>query len=215
MGGANNQGAQGGQAMGRPMWGAFGSGMAGGASGAAGAPGWRRDADAQRAPQGDSASHDEYGAAYGPQGEQADDAYIHALTSPFAEGAAADVNDGDDDGDLALGDAPAGMASGALLGETQRRTQTRQLIREFLRAVPRGEPETALSFLGMDGEAHTVTRAQMSAAIDRLRPRQRQIMRLGVEERRPRQEVCAYLRNISIKTFERDQVEALDILSQL
>jgi len=214
MSGVNDRGTRGGPAVGRPMWGTFGSGMAGGAGGAAGAPRWRRNADTQHTPQGDSGA-DEYGADYGPQGDQADDAYVHALTSPFAEGAAADVGDGDTDGDLALGDAPVGMASGALLGETQRRTQTRQLIREFLRAVPRGEPETALSFLGMDGEAHTVTRAQMSAAIDRLRPRQRQIMRLGVEERRPRQEVCAYLRNISIKTFERDQVEALDILSQL
>ena len=51
--------------------------------------------------------------------------------------------------------------------------------------------------------------------IDRLRPRQRQILRLGVEERWPRAKVCAYLHNISMKTFERDQVEGLDILMQL
>ncbi len=190
-----------------------------GASGASGTPGWRRDADAQRAPHGDS-NGEGYGAPDAAQGEQADDAYVHALTAPFAEGfaegALADVSENDEEGELGvLGDAPAGMASGELLGEAQRRSQTRQLIREFLRAVPRSEAETTLTFLGADGEAHVVARAQMSAAIDRLRPRQRQIMRLGVEERWPRQKVCAYLRNISLKTFERDQVEALDILSQL
>jgi len=202
--------------MGKPLWGSFMASSASGASGAAGTPGWRRGADAQRAPQGDSGG--EYGAGYGPQGDQADDAYVHALTAPFADGAegVADVaDDGDDEGELMRDEAPAGMASGALLAEAQRRTQTRQLIREFLRAVPRGEPETTLTFLGADGAAHVVSRAQMSAAIDRLRPRQRQIMRLGVEARWPRQKVCAYLRNISIKTFERDQVEALDMLSQL
>ena len=210
---ANDRGTQRGQMMGQAKWGTFMT------SGTTGTPGWRRDADAQRAPQGDygdygdnGGSGDEYGAGYGPQGDQADDAYVHALTAPFAEGAA-DV--ADDEGELTMDEAPAGMASGALLGEAQRRTQTRQLIREFLRAVPRGEPETTLTFLGMDGEAHVVSRAQMSAAIDRLRPRQRQIMRLGVEARWPRQKVCAYLRNISIKTFERDQVEALDIHAQL
>ena len=121
------------------------------------------------------------------------------------------AGDGDE---LATGDADQ-MVGVVTLSEARRRAQTRQLIREFLRAVPRAEPETPLAFLRADGEARVIRRRELSAAIDRLRPRQRQIVRLGIEERWPRQKVCAYLRNISIKTFERDQVEALDILSQL
>ncbi|HEU5348115.1 MAG TPA: hypothetical protein VFU63_05840 [Ktedonobacterales bacterium] len=97
----------------------------------------------------------------------------------------------------------------------QQRAHTRQLIREFLRAVPRSETETTLVIVRTDGEQRLLTRAQLSAAIDRLRPRQRQIVRLALEERWPRQRVCEYLHNISIKTLERDQVEALDILAEL
>lgn len=107
------------------------------------------------------------------------------------------------------------LAGAGVLSEGQRRTYARRLIREFLRAVPRAEPETMLAFLRPDGEARMITRRELSAAIDRLRPRQRQIVRLGIEERWPRQKVCAYLHDISIKTFERDQVEALDLLTQL
>jgi hypothetical protein len=95
------------------------------------------------------------------------------------------------------------------------RVRARKLIREFLRAVPRTEPEATLAFVRPDGTPCTLKRAELSAAIDRLRPRQRQILRLGVEERWPRAKVCAYLHNISMKTFERDQVEGLDILMQL
>ncbi|HEX6544637.1 MAG TPA: hypothetical protein VF040_22965 [Ktedonobacterales bacterium] len=95
------------------------------------------------------------------------------------------------------------------------RAHTRQLIREFLRAVPRSETETTLVIVRPDGEQRLFTRAQLSTAIDRLRPRQRQIVRLALEERWPRQRVCEYLHNISIKTLERDQVEALDILAEL
>ncbi len=116
-----------------------------------------------------------------------------------------------------LADAEQAEQSGGagVLSEAQRRAHTRRLIREFLRAVPRAEPETTLAFLRPDGEARMITRRELSAAIDRLRPRQRQIVRLGIEERWPRQKVCAYLHDISIKTFERDQVEALDLLAQL
>lgn len=99
--------------------------------------------------------------------------------------------------------------------EWRQRAHTRQLIREFLRAVPRSETETALVIVRRDGEQRLFTRAQLSTAIDRLRPRQRQIVRLALEERWPRQRVCEYLHNISIKTLERDQVEALDILAEL
>lgn len=103
----------------------------------------------------------------------------------------------------------------APLTEAMRRAQTRALIREFLRAVPRGEENAVLPLVRSDGMTRMLTRAQLSTAIDRLRPRQRQIVRLGIEERWPRQKVCAYLRGISMKTLERDQAEALDILAQL
>jgi hypothetical protein len=95
------------------------------------------------------------------------------------------------------------------------RIRARKLIREFLRAVPRAEPEATIAIIRPDGVTRILTRAELSTAIDRLRPRQRQIIRLGVEERWARSKVCAYLHNISMKTFERDQVEALDILIQL
>lgn len=109
---------------------------------------------------------------------------------------------------------PSGAPSDVLDAMTQR-AYVRQLIREFLRAVPRAEPEVTLALVRADGTQHLLTRAQFSAAIDRLRPRQRQIVRLTIEERWPRQKVCEYLHHISIKTLERDQVEALDILAAL
>ena len=92
---------------------------------------------------------------------------------------------------------------------------SRQIIREFLRAVPRARADAVLVFTRPDGTSRTITRGQLSAAIDRLRPRQRIIVRLGVEERWPRQRVCAYLNNLSLKTYERDHQEALVILSEL
>jgi hypothetical protein len=95
------------------------------------------------------------------------------------------------------------------------RVRARKMIREFLRAVPRAETEATLAIIRPDGVTRIYTRAELSAAIDRLRPRQRQIIRLGVEERWSRAKVCAYLHDISLKTFERDQVEALDILATL
>jgi hypothetical protein len=107
-----------------------------------------------------------------------------------------------------------GSAATALT-EAMRRAQTRALIREFLRAVPRGEESAVLPLVRADGVTRLLTRTQLTTAIDRLRPRQRQIVRLGIEERWPRQKVCAYLRGISMKTLERDQAEALDILAQL
>lgn len=95
------------------------------------------------------------------------------------------------------------------------RFQGRQLIREFLSSVPRTESETTLTFLRQDGTTRVLTRAQLSAAIDLLRPRQRQIVRLTAEERWNHKQVCAYLNNISLRTVERDLAEALDILAQL
>ncbi len=95
------------------------------------------------------------------------------------------------------------------------RLQARHLIREFLSAVPRSESETTLTLLRLDGTRRTLTRAQLSTAIDRLRPRQRQILRLAVEACWSQEEVCAYLNHISARTLQRDQAEALDLLAQL
>lgn len=111
--------------------------------------------------------------------------------------------------------AARGATTATPLTEAMRRAQTRALIREFLRAVPRAEEGAVLPLVRPDGVTRLLTRAQLTTAIDRLRPRQRQIVRLGIEERWPRQKVCAYLRGISMKTLERDQAEALDILAQL
>jgi hypothetical protein len=107
---------------------------------------------------------------------------------------------------------PVGIDTSSLQWQ---RAHTRQVIREFLRAIPRSEPEATLALVRPDGTTRVFTRAELSAAIDRLRPRMRQIVRLALEERWPRQKVCDYLKGISIKTFERDQVEALDILANL
>jgi hypothetical protein len=48
-----------------------------------------------------------------------------------------------------------------------------------------------------------------------MRPCQKQIIRLAVEERRTQEEVCALLYGISLRTLQRDQAEALDLLAQL
>ena len=99
---------------------------------------------------------------------------------------------------------------------SSRHGRARQLLCEALQAAPRSDPEATLTLLRPeDGTPRMRTRAQLSDAIDRLRPRQRQILRLAVEERWPRVRVCAYLHNISLPTFERDQLEAFDLLMQL
>ncbi|MGZ3581640.1 MAG: hypothetical protein ACXWP6_02715 [Ktedonobacterales bacterium] len=94
------------------------------------------------------------------------------------------------------------------------RFYTRRLIQEFLTSVPRSEPEARLTFLRLDGTLRVLTRAEFSAIIDNLRPRQRQLVRLAIEERWPRQRVCDYLQ-ISLKTFERHHQEVLDLLAQM
>jgi hypothetical protein len=104
---------------------------------------------------------------------------------------------------------------GDLRDELWLRFRARRVIREFLRSVPRSEPEAALAFLAPDGQMRLVTRGELSEAIDQMRPRMRQVIRLGIEEGWPRGKVCAYLHDISMKTFERDQMEGLDFLSEL
>jgi hypothetical protein len=95
------------------------------------------------------------------------------------------------------------------------RLEVRHLIREFLSVVPRSQESAILTFPRPDGTPRTLSRAELSAAIDRMRPRQKQIIRLAVEERHSQEEVCALLNGISLRTLQRDQAEALDLLAQL
>ncbi len=88
----------------------------------------------------------------------------------------------------------------------------RMVVREFLEAVPRSQAQASIALVRPDGTTRVFTRGEFSAAVDALRPRMRQIVRLAVEERWSRQRVCGYLNNISIKTFERDHAEAFDAL---
>src|SRR5690349_2857331 len=73
-------------------------------------------------------------------------------------------------------------SEGTVTYEVWVRMRARRLLREFLRAVPRGEAEATIAILRADGVNRIYTRGELSAAIDRLRPRQRQIVRLAIEE---------------------------------
>ncbi len=95
-----------------------------------------------------------------------------------------------------------------------RRHYARQLIRAFLRSVPRTEADATLVFPRPDGMDRDVTRAELTPAIERLHPRPRQVMPLAVEERWPRRRASEYLR-ISLKTYERDLTAGLDTLAQI
>jgi hypothetical protein len=55
------------------------------------------------------------------------------------------------------------------------RQPPRQPLREFLRAVRREDSEAELALVHPDGSIRLVTRAELSAAIDALRPRQRRL----------------------------------------
>jgi hypothetical protein len=114
------------------------------------------------------------------------------------------------------GNAPVGPQGGVtdVDSSSWRRMRARNLIREFLRSTPRTEAEEEFTFHRPDGAARTVTRADLSAAVDRMRPRMRRIIRLAVEEHWSRKRVCEHL-GISIKTYERDHVEALDALVEM
>ena len=90
----------------------------------------------------------------------------------------------------------------------------RLVVREFLEAVPRAQAQVCIALVRPDGTTRVFTRGEFSAAVDAMRPRMRQIVRLAVEERWTRQRVCDYLNNISIKTFERDHAEAFDALME-
>jgi hypothetical protein len=87
-------------------------------------------------------------------------------------------------------------------------------LREFLRATPREEANSQLELLGLfeDTPVVIVTRAQLTASIEKLRPEVRQVIRLTLEERWTRKEAQDYLHGISERTLEREQVAGLDEL---
>ena len=93
--------------------------------------------------------------------------------------------------------------------------QARLLLREFLSVVPRTEETTTITFLRVDGTQQTLSRQELSTAIDRMRPRQRQIVRLAIESHWSQERVCAELKGISVRTVQRDLAEALDRLGEL
>jgi DNA-directed RNA polymerase specialized sigma subunit len=95
-----------------------------------------------------------------------------------------------------------------------RRAENRRRLREFLRATPREEAESQLELLGLTAGAPAVivTRGQLTAAIEELRPQARQVIRLTLEERRTRRETREYLHGISERSLERYQATGLDEL---
>ena len=95
----------------------------------------------------------------------------------------------------------------------ERQAENRRRLREFLRAIPRSEPDTTLELLGPTEAlpSRTITRADLTAAIERLRPRMRQIIHLTLEEGWSQKEVCVYA-HTSLRTLERDQAGGLDLL---
>jgi DNA-directed RNA polymerase specialized sigma24 family protein len=99
--------------------------------------------------------------------------------------------------------------------EWVRMQQARVLLREFLSVVPRTEETTTITFLRVDGTQRTLSRQELSAAIDRMRPRQRQIVRRAIESHWSQERVSAELKGISVRTVQRDLAEALDQLAEL
>jgi len=90
----------------------------------------------------------------------------------------------------------------------------RALVREFLRCTPASEPEAALTWRGADGRLRRLTRGQLTARIQSgLRPRMKRIVEQHHLLKRPRAEVVAEL-GCSMKTAERDEQEAMDLLAQ-
>jgi len=97
-----------------------------------------------------------------------------------------------------------------------RQAENRRRLREFLRAIPRSEPEGRLELLGPENgqPARLVTRAELTEAIEQMRPRMRQVISLTLEEHYDRERVMAYL-GIGLRTLEREQADGLDLLAEL
>lgn len=99
----------------------------------------------------------------------------------------------------------------ALSAEQRMHIEHRALVREFLRTIPADEPGAVLELQLLDGSVRQLTRGALTARIRWLRPRMRRIVEqiyIGHVGRDVlmRQLCC------SLKTIERDQQEALDIL---
>jgi hypothetical protein len=94
------------------------------------------------------------------------------------------------------------------------RIENRRRVREFLRVTPREEPHNRLTLLaaGEEEPPLVVTRAQLTEAIERLRPQYHKIIVLSMEQRRSRQEVREALHGISERTLERAQAAGLDTI---
>lgn len=95
-----------------------------------------------------------------------------------------------------------------------RRVENRRRLREFLRVTPREEAENRLTLLATaEGTpALVVTRAQLTAALEQLRPQVYKILVLTMEQRRTRLEVQDALHGISERTLERAQAAGLDMI---
>jgi DNA-directed RNA polymerase specialized sigma24 family protein len=89
------------------------------------------------------------------------------------------------------------------------RTAARQLLREFLRSVPRAQAGETVTLPRPGGGVCVVSRGQVSTAVDTLRPRLRQVARLLYEDHWHREDVAKRLL-VSLDTVERDQALALD-----
>ena len=94
------------------------------------------------------------------------------------------------------------------------RIENRRRVREFLRVTPREESHNRLTLLAAREEEPplVVTRAQLTEAIERLRPQYHKIIVLSMEQRRSRQEVREALHGISERTLERAQAAGLDTI---
>jgi hypothetical protein len=100
-----------------------------------------------------------------------------------------------------------------LAGRRRDQALDRDALSRFLRAYPRAEADAIFTTRRADGHPVAVSRVRLSQLIDtQLHPRRRQVVRLGIEERWPRKAVCAHLKGISARTYERDQTDALHTL---
>jgi hypothetical protein len=92
--------------------------------------------------------------------------------------------------------------------------EQRSKMREFILYVPRSLPSQVIYIPpdGAPGEGLTVTRAYVSARIDKLRRRMRQVVVRCLEQHEP-EAVVAEALGISRSTLERDMAEALDELA--
>lgn len=98
-----------------------------------------------------------------------------------------------------------------MTAEQTLRAELRAFLREFLRSVPESEPDAVLELQMPDGQIRRVSRGALAERIRWLRPRQRRIVARQIVGHIDRGLVAKEL-GVCLKTIERDQAEALDIL---